>query len=96
MAKKEQKAQQEGQAKERKPKKTCPISRQLFRDAAKPIPISIGGQTVVAGVKEFGTGSFGFYANGKVVMEIGGVAHTFQLGMNLTAVGSKDLPPLDE
>lgn len=70
-------------------KRVCPLTKDEFMESAKPIPISIGGQTVVAGKKEFKSGSFGWYANGKVVMEINGVPHTYQLGLNLTAIGSK-------
>jgi hypothetical protein len=43
-------------------------------------------------VKEFSTGSLGWYLNGKVSVEIDGRPVAVQIGMNLTIVGSKELP----
>ena len=48
-------------------KTTCPITRQQFRDAAKPVSITINGVPQLADVKEFSTGSLGWYLNGKRV-----------------------------
>ncbi len=70
--------------------KTCPISRAKFREAAQPIRIEIQGQPMVAEVKEFSTGSFGWYVNGKTVIGVGGTPVSVQIGMNLTVVGSKE------
>ena len=47
---------------------------------------------MTAEVKEFSTGSFGWYLNGKTTIEINGKQVSVQIGMNLTVVGSKDLP----
>lgn len=75
------------------PEKTkCPISRKQFREHAKGIEISIAGQTFKVPVKEFSTGSLGWYLNGKTSLEIDGKDVTIQIGLNLTIVGSKDLP----
>lgn len=73
-------------------KTTCPISREQFRSKAKPITITIGESPMMVPTKEFSTGSLGWYLNGKTVMEIDGVAVQVQLGLNLTIIGSKELP----
>ena len=73
-------------------KTTCPISRSEFRTAAKPIAVSIAGAPLSAGVKEFSTGSLGWYLNGKTTIEIDGKPVAVQIGLNLTIVGSKELP----
>jgi hypothetical protein len=74
-------------------KKTiCPITRAQFVENAKPVVIQIGEDKVEAEVKEFSTGSLGWYLNGKTKIEIGGVRVPVQIGLNLTIVGSKELP----
>jgi hypothetical protein len=73
-------------------KKTiCPITRQNFRTSAKPVSISINNIPLMAEVKEFSTGSLGWYLNGKTTIDVGGTPVPVQIGMNLTIVGSKDL-----
>ena len=71
-------------------KTTCPITRAQFTDKATPLKITIGSQEMLAEVKEFSTGSFGWYLNGKTVVEIDGKAVSVQIGMNMIIVGSKD------
>jgi hypothetical protein len=73
-------------------KTTCPISRQEFISHAKPIMIKIGEVPLAADVKQFSTGSLGWYLNGKTTVEVNGVPVSVQIGMNLTIVGSKELP----
>jgi hypothetical protein len=73
-------------------KTTCPITRAQFRAKAKPVTVTIAGATHEAEVKEFSTGSLGWYVNGKTVVEIDGVRVPVQIGLNLTIVGSKELP----
>lgn len=73
-------------------KTTCPISREEFRANAKPITVQIGQIPLAAEVKEFSTGSLGWYLNGKTSIEVNGVPVAVQIGMNLTIVGSKELP----
>ena len=70
----------------------CPMSRTHFTANAKPVTATVAGQPVLLEVKEFSTGSLGFYANGKLTLDIGGVPVKFQVGFQLTAVGSKELP----
>jgi hypothetical protein len=45
---------------------------------------------MLAEVKQFSTGSFGWYMNGKTVVTVDGKPVSVQIGMNLTVVGSKD------
>ncbi len=73
-------------------KTACPIDRATFRANAKPVAITIDGVPVPAAVKEFSTGSLGWYVNGKTTVHVNGVPCSVQIGMNLTLVGSKELP----
>jgi hypothetical protein len=73
-------------------KTNCPITRAEFRQNAKPITVNINGVPLQAEVKEFSTGSLGWYLNGKTNIDVGGTLVSVQIGMNLTVVGSKDLP----
>ena len=82
-------------------KTVCPINHKQFRDHAKPIEVVINGQTMQAPVKEFSTGSLGWYLNGKMSITIDGKPVSVQLGLNMTIVGSKDVkkdspPPSNE
>ena len=73
-------------------KTTCPISRDQFRKNAKAVEVKINDIPLIADVKEFSTGSLGWYLNGKTTIDIGGTKVSVQIGMNLTIVGSKELP----
>lgn len=73
-------------------KTNCPVTREQFRAGAKPVTVTINGIPMVAEVKEFSTGSLGWYLNGKTVIQVGDTPVSVQIGMNLTAVGSKELP----
>jgi len=73
-------------------KTSCPISRSEFAASAKPVTVQIGEKTYTAVPKEFSTGSLGWNINDKITLDIGGKLVTVQIGMNLTLVGSKDLP----
>jgi hypothetical protein len=72
------------------PKSGCPISQTQFLELAEPLKITINGQDMLAEVKSFSTGSFGWYLNGKTVITVGGKPLSVQIGMNLTVVGSKE------
>jgi hypothetical protein len=74
----------------------CPITRHQFKEKTSPITIIIRQAEhpdvqVTGEVKEFSTGSLGWYANGKVDLHVGDVAVKVQVGANLTIVGSKEL-----
>jgi hypothetical protein len=73
-------------------KTTCPITREQFREKAKAVTVTIGSVPLQAEVKEFSTGSLGWYLNGKTTIEVGGVSVSVQIGLSLTIVGSKELP----
>lgn len=73
-------------------KTTCPVTRAEFLNEAKPVEITINGIPMTAEVKEFSTGSLGWYLNGKANVKVGEKTVTAQIGMNLTVVGSKELP----
>lgn len=79
------------QTSEKAPK--CPISRDQFKKAAKPILAVIGEQKLVANVKpEMSTGSFGWHVSDKITMEVDGVPVRVQCNIGLTVIGSKELP----
>jgi hypothetical protein len=73
-------------------KTSCPITRQDFRANARPVTVTVNGVPLQAEVKEFSTGSMGWYLNGKTTIDVGGTPVSVQIGMNLTIVGSKELP----
>jgi hypothetical protein len=73
-------------------KTTCPISRAEFRAKAKPIPVTIGAAPQMAEVKEFSTGSLGWYLNGRTTLEIDGQHVPVLINASLVIIGSKELP----
>jgi hypothetical protein len=73
-------------------KSSCPITRAEFREHAKSLTVKIGEREYKAIPKEFSTGSLGWNVNEKMTVEINGKEVTLQVGMNLTVVGSKELP----
>ena len=73
-------------------KTSCPITRKHFQEHAKPVEVTVNGIPLLAEVKEFSTGSLGWYLSGKTTIPIGGTPVSVQIGLNLTIVGSKELP----
>lgn len=73
-------------------KTTCPITRAQFRDRARPVKVVIDGKEHDVPAKEFSTGSLGWYLNAKTTIQVDGVSVPVQIGLNLTIVGSKELP----
>lgn len=71
-------------------KTTCPVTRAQFKETAEPLKVVINGQELIADPKEFSTGSFGWFLNGKVLVPVGGKNVSVQVGINLTVVGSKE------
>lgn len=71
-------------------KTTCPVTRTQFVEKAEPLKVVINGQELIAEVKEFSTGSFGWYLNGKILVPIDGKNVSVQVGMNMAVVGSKE------
>ncbi len=73
-------------------KTTCPVTRQQFKENAKPIEVIIDGQKMIAEAREFSTGSLGWNISKKMTLRVGDTEAMVQVGMNLTIVGSKELP----
>jgi hypothetical protein len=71
-------------------KSPCPVSKTQFLEKAEPVKLTINGQEIVADRREFSTGSFGWYYNGKVNITVEGRPLSVQVGLNLTVVGSKE------
>jgi hypothetical protein len=71
-------------------KSASPVSRAQFLEKAEPVKVTINGQEIVADKREFSTGSFGWYYNGKINISVDGKSLSVQVGLNLTVVGSKD------
>jgi hypothetical protein len=72
-------------------KTSCPITREQF-EKAKAVSVVINGSMLMADPKQFSTGSLGWYLNGKTTIDVDGTPVSVQIGMNLTIVGSKELP----
>ena len=70
-------------------KTTCPVTRAQFKETAEPLKVAIAGQELIAEPKEFSTGSFGWYINGKVLVPVGGKNVSVQVWLNRTICGSK-------
>jgi hypothetical protein len=74
-------------------KTVCPISRADFMAKARPVKVVINDlPALTAAVRQFSTGSLGWYLNGKATIDVDGTPVQVQIGMNLTVVGSKELP----
>ncbi|MGL4460692.1 MAG: hypothetical protein ACRDD1_13285 [Planctomycetia bacterium] len=76
-------------------KTNCPITRAEFREKAEAVEIMLNQGQMIAEAKEFSTGSLGWYLNGKTVVKVGDKNVQVQVGLNLTIIGSKELP-MDE
>lgn len=68
---------------------TCPVTKAQFLASAKPLAVNIDGQIKSADVKEFSSGSFGFFLGDKVTLNIGGTPVKCQVTCSIVAVGSK-------
>ena len=71
-------------------KSPCPVSKTQFLEKAESVKVTINGNDMTAGAREFSTGSFGWYFNGKVNITVDGKPLSVQVGLNLTVVGSKE------
>lgn len=68
----------------------CPLTREEFFSNAKDVSLVIDGKaTIIGKLHEFSSGSFGWYANDKFVLDIGGVNVKVQPSISLTVIGSK-------
>src|SRR5579863_4560890 len=75
-------------------KTVCPLTRREFLTNADPLGVRIGaeGAWTHANPKLFGTGSVGYCLTGKVMVDVGDCSVAVQVGLNITCIGSKDLP----
>lgn len=74
-----------------KPEKTeSPITLETFKAKAKALKATINGKEILIPTKEFATGSFGWYLNEKIIVDIDGTPVSVQVGANLIVVGSKE------
>lgn len=73
-------------------KKKCPISRVEFTEHADALTLELAGQPMLAEPKQFSTKSLGWHAGGKVNLVVNGKPVPVQVGINLTVIGSKELP----
>lgn len=75
---------------------TCAITRAEFRARAKTIKVTLeyDGKTYVqhVAVKEFESGSLGWSLSDKFTPCLEGRDVKCQIGLNITAIGSKELP----
>ncbi len=70
----------------------CAINRATFNEGAKPLIVEVDGRKMALSPREFSTGSLGWFANEKSMIEVGGEPVKVQIQVNVTVVGSKDLP----
>jgi hypothetical protein len=69
------------------------MTKQDFTSAARPVDVTIAGQTLQAVPKQFSTGSVGFHLNGKVTVQLpNGETARLQVNGNLVLVGSREWP----
>jgi hypothetical protein len=71
-------------------KSPVPVTLKQFQEKAEPLKVVINGQEMIAEVKAFSTGSFGWNINGKMTITVDGKPLSVQIGMNMTVVGSKE------
>ena len=69
-------------------KTECPVTRDEFQTQARGLEVSINGQSVLAQVKEFSTGSFGWHFGDKVTVKVGDKLVKVQVGLTMTVIGS--------
>lgn len=68
----------------------CPVTAGEFLTHAKPLSITIDGNSVLVPTKLFSSGSFGWYLSQKLTVIVDGKPVTVQVGANFVVVGSKE------
>ena len=72
------------------PESKCPVSVEEFMQGAQSFTIQLAdGAAVLLKPKRFSTGSFGWFANDKVLMDVEGTPVKVQANLLLTVIGSK-------
>lgn len=69
--------------------KVAQISHEEFAAKAKPLVVSIGGKEQLAMNRRFASGSIGWYAGDKVIVEIDGKPVRCTVSMSIVVIGSK-------
>jgi hypothetical protein len=77
-------------------KTSCPVTRAEFLQNAQAVEVVVNGVPLMAEVKEFSTGSLGWYLNGKTTIRVNDKPVSVQIGMNLTIVGSQNRAHRDD
>ncbi len=74
-------------------KRTCSVTASQFLKGAKDTTTTLFGTPMRVSVKDFSTGTFGWYGNGKgsVQLEDGSIVEV-QLAVSAYVIGSKDAP----
>lgn len=62
------------------------MTKQEFASTAKPQTVTVAGQSVLADVKRFATGSSGWHYQGKITID----GQKVQVNFLMTVVGSKE------
>jgi hypothetical protein len=70
----------------------CPITRQEFHEHARDLPVTINGLTLTAEPKQFSTNGLGWNISAKEHLDINGKRVKVQIGLNISIIGSKELP----
>ena len=68
------------------------MTRATLLDKAQLFKVVINGIPMTAEVKPFSTGPLDWHLTGKTNLKVGKKSVSIQIGMNLTIVGSKELP----
>lgn len=70
-------------------KKPPGVSREVFKEHASFLPVTVNGTEMSASPKEFSTGSYGWHCATKMVVTINGVPVDVLVNLNLTVINSK-------
>jgi hypothetical protein len=77
-------------------KTVCSITRNEFAQRAKTVKVTVEYEgktsTFLVSPREFESGSMGYNLSDKATFTMEGRDVRMQLGMNITVIGSKDLP----
>lgn len=75
------------------PAKTeCPFTLEAFLQKARTLALMVDGQPKAMAVKDFKTGSFGWFTNEKITLVVDGKSLRCQMNFSIVAVGSKEVP----
>ena len=67
----------------------CPLTKSAFRKGAASFRQKIGDVDAVVAPKEFSSGAFGWYAQGKAMLDVDGTPVKCQYQLVITVINSK-------